>query len=495
VEAGSFIDLAIKKASENVSRKQKQKLDEETKKPEESVEEIIKDLKKPKIDLKKPKIDLKKPIVVVKDGPEIKEGPNIPTSPIKKLRSEIKKKKSISIKIKTNFAKIPRGFKNIRFIPFSKVDTGLKKTVGEIREEFQQLVDGKIELNSYKRNPRSILLGNDNYRQLVNGYIGLSGKKKKGLNDVINKFLELYIDKNKNKKNAGITDYDEEEKIKVKLQYIDYLENDKTDLVDRIKHAIQKHPERDDLVVSKLSEKSDEPTEVPAEVPTEVPESDKGSVLFDEKDIGIEAMLKGGFGVHGWKPGSDVINAVNSGGVGGGQESGQFASGQTAFRDKQVKTAPEISNTRTRYRYRDRRPFFIHLGSNTISETKEKQQQDIDAFANFSWVPKDGGFEHGDTNQIVKANNDMDDFETGLDYWLPETPNIEKSLDENLESKLQIPLIPGVQEIQKMKPQGLRANPGLIRMYPINIQGMGLAVPNLIENRLIFPNVVDGQRL
>lgn len=143
---------------------------------------------------------------------------------------------------------------------------------------------------------------------------------------------------------------------------------------------------------------------------------------------------------------------------------------------------------------RGRRPFFFHLGTDLITETPEEQQEDIDVFANFSWIPKDGNFYNESDNKIVKANRMNERIRYSGDLWRPAIPKkkVEIQVGSSLHNKLQLLLAPIVQHEQQREMIGTRATPGKIRTYPHQLYGItSEAIRNSKENRIIFPNVVD----
>jgi hypothetical protein len=146
-----------------------------------------------------------------------------------------------------------------------------------------------------------------------------------------------------------------------------------------------------------------------------------------------------------------------------------------------------------RARFRQRRPFFIHYGTGLITETPEKQAEDADAFANFNWIPEDGNFEDGSDNVIVKSQKFNDALRYGVN-WVPEVPKQRKPLNKTIMSKLEIPMVRDIQNNQKMTEYEDGANFGIIKLFPVNPVGNNNMFDKL-ENRLIFPSMVDGERV
>ena len=150
---------------------------------------------------------------------------------------------------------------------------------------------------------------------------------------------------------------------------------------------------------------------------------------------------------------------------------------------------------------RDRRPMFFHFGTDLITETPEQQEEDIDVFANFSWVPKDGNFYNEDKNQIVKCNKRNENIRFNNGLWRPAIPKRKERIEESssLHKKLQLLLAPIIQLEQVRLPIGTRANPSLtkrIQMDTRQFYGVSSSVQrNSIKNRNIFPNVVDSLRV
>jgi len=150
---------------------------------------------------------------------------------------------------------------------------------------------------------------------------------------------------------------------------------------------------------------------------------------------------------------------------------------------------------------RDRRPMFFHFGTDLITETPEQQEEDIDVFANFSWVPKDGNFYNEDKNNIVKCNKRNENIRFNNGLWRPAMPKRKERIEESssLHKKLQLLLAPIIQLEQVREPIGTRANPSLkrrIQMDTRQLYGVPSSVQrNSINNRNIFPNVVDSLRV
>ena len=152
---------------------------------------------------------------------------------------------------------------------------------------------------------------------------------------------------------------------------------------------------------------------------------------------------------------------------------------------------------------RQRRPFFFTLGTDLITKTAEENEEDIETFADFSWIPVDGNFYNGETNSIVRANNANDIIRYDLNnqfggLWMPEAPQpIFKLTPSNpLYEKLRVSLAPVIQHEQKRMNINERANPGRIKLYSQHVLGATDEIRrNNIDNRDIFPNVVDGMRV
>lgn len=171
----------------------------------------------------------------------------------------------------------------------------------------------------------------------------------------------------------------------------------------------------------------------------------------------------------------------------------------TAVDDSLKTSTDRTSNTLPR----NRRPFFFTLGTDLITKTEEENEEDIETFANFSWIPTDGNFYNGEENTIVRANHandiiryDMNNQFGGL--WMPEAPQPIFKLTPSipLYEKMRVSLAPEIQHEQERVPINGRATPGRIKMYSQNVSGMTDEIRrNNIENRDIFPNVVDGIRV
>jgi len=138
-----------------------------------------------------------------------------------------------------------------------------------------------------------------------------------------------------------------------------------------------------------------------------------------------------------------------------------------------------------------------------ITKTAEENEEDIETFADFSWVPVDGNFYNGETNSIVRANhaNDIIRYDLNNQFgglWMPEAPQpIFKLTPSNpLYEKLRVSLAPVIQHEQKRMNINERANPGRIKLYSQHVLGATDEIRrNNIDNRDIFPNVVDGMRV
>lgn len=152
---------------------------------------------------------------------------------------------------------------------------------------------------------------------------------------------------------------------------------------------------------------------------------------------------------------------------------------------------------------RNRRPFFFTLGTDLITKTEEENEEDIETFANFSWIPTDGNFYNGVENTIARATraNDILRYDLNNQFgglWMPEAPQPIFQLTPSvpLYDKLRVSLAPDVQHEQERVPINSRAKPGKIKLYAQNVlESPGDIVRNNIENRDIFPNVVDGIRV
>lgn len=177
-------------------------------------------------------------------------------------------------------------------------------------------------------------------------------------------------------------------------------------------------------------------------------------------------------------------------------ESKQSAS---AVEDSLKTSTDRTSNTLPR----NRRPFFFTLGTDLITKTEEENEEDIETFADFSWIPTDGNFYNGEENTIVRANRANDILRYDLNnqlggLWMPEAPQPIFKLTPSvpLYDKMRVSLAPEVQHEQKRIPISERANPGKIKLYSQDVSGMTDEIRrNNIENRDIFPNVVDGIRV
>jgi hypothetical protein len=152
---------------------------------------------------------------------------------------------------------------------------------------------------------------------------------------------------------------------------------------------------------------------------------------------------------------------------------------------------------------RDRRPFFFVLGTDLITKTEEENEQDIETFADFSWIPKDGNFYNGETNVIVQSNmaNDIIRYDLNNQFgglWMPPAPQpVFKLKPSNpLYEKMRVAVTPQTQHEQKRLPIAPRASPGRIQMFTQGVTGLTDEMRrNGLENRIIFPNVVDGVRV
>jgi hypothetical protein len=152
---------------------------------------------------------------------------------------------------------------------------------------------------------------------------------------------------------------------------------------------------------------------------------------------------------------------------------------------------------------RDRRPFFFVLGTDLITKTEEENEQDIETFADFSWIPKDGNFYNGETNVIVQSNmaNDIIRYDLNNQFgglWMPPVPQpVFKLKPSNpLYDKMRVAVTPQTQHEQKRLAIAPRATPGRVQMYTQGVTGLTDEMRrNGLENRIIFPNVVDGVRV
>jgi hypothetical protein len=224
-------------------------------------------------------------------------------------------------------------------------------------------------------------------------------------------------------------------------------------------------------------------------------EGKEGSTLFGESDINLQGGPK--IGINGTDL-SGVNRALNpepkeeagagagaGGGVGG-------AKGKTTTTTKN----PEIRERGPRYNYRQRRPFFIQLGTDLITETEEKREYDADVFSNFSWIPTDGNFTNEGMNTIIRGDDLLKNVENNGQYFRPAIPKPKPIMTSSLQQKMRASLIPQIQNIQEMEPMFTRANPGLIRMYSDTLSGISpMERRDNIDNRIIFPNIVDGVRV
>lgn len=157
--------------------------------------------------------------------------------------------------------------------------------------------------------------------------------------------------------------------------------------------------------------------------------------------------------------------------------------------------APEVNRVRRKFVYRDRKPFFITYGTDLIRESKEKQQADADAFANFSWVPDQGTLDNTVRNQMGIDNRNKDELFNNLPLWLPAVPPAPKELDAATIFEILTPSLSQTMNYQVFKPEQLKnVPPGRIKLYPQRVQGIGPFVNELPQNRLIFPDIVDNQR-
>jgi len=173
---------------------------------------------------------------------------------------------------------------------------------------------------------------------------------------------------------------------------------------------------------------------------------------------------------------------------------------QTPTEDKlNTSTNPNINNLP-----RDRRPFFFTLGTDLITKTDEQEEEDIETFANFSWIPKDGNFYNGEDNVIVQAQraNDIIRYDLNNQFgglWMPQAPQPIFKLTPRvpLYEKMRVSLAPIIQHEQKREADiNPRATPGRIKLYSQDVSGMSDTLRrNNILNRDIFPNVVDGIRV
>lgn len=212
---------------------------------------------------------------------------------------------------------------------------------------------------------------------------------------------------------------------------------------------------------------------------------------FKESDISLGGPKIGIDGIDL----SGVNRALNpeqkeAGGAGG---AGGGAKGKTTTTTTKN---PEIRERGPRYNYRQRRPFFIQLGTDLITETEEKREYDADVFANFSWIPTDGNFTNEGMNTIIRGDDLLKNVENNGQYFIPAIPKPKPIMTSSLQQKMRASLIPQIQNIQQMEPIYTRANPGLIRMYSDTLSGISpLERRNNIDNRIIFPNIVDGVRV
>jgi hypothetical protein len=152
---------------------------------------------------------------------------------------------------------------------------------------------------------------------------------------------------------------------------------------------------------------------------------------------------------------------------------------------------------------RDRRPFFFTLGTDLITKTPEEQEEDIETFADFSWIPKDGNFYNGKDNVIVSANraNDIIRYDMNNQFgglWMPQAPQPVFKLkpESDLYQKMRVSVAPITQNIQQRVPINSRADPGPVKLYTEYVTGLSdMFRRNNIKNRIIFPDVVDGMRV
>jgi len=152
---------------------------------------------------------------------------------------------------------------------------------------------------------------------------------------------------------------------------------------------------------------------------------------------------------------------------------------------------------------RDRRPFFFTLGTDLITKTPEEQEEDIETFADFSWIPKDGNFYNGKDNVIVSANkaNDIIRYDMNNQFgglWMPQAPQpiFKLKPESDLYQKMRVSVAPITQNEQQRVPINSRANPGPVKLYTEYVTGLSdMFRRNNIENRIIFPDVVDGMRV
>jgi hypothetical protein len=212
---------------------------------------------------------------------------------------------------------------------------------------------------------------------------------------------------------------------------------------------------------------------------------------FEERTVDTEAKIgPGGTDLSGV---GGAINKANTAGV-GELASGGLGGSSGTIPPAKAKQFGEIGGeSRIRTRFRQRRPFFIHYGTGLITETPEKQAEDADAFANFNWIPQDGNFEDGSDNVIVKSQKFNDALRYSIN-WIPEVPKQRSPLSKTIMKKLEIPMISDNQNIQKMTEYEDGANFGIIKLYPVNPIGHSNMFDKL-ENRLIFPSMVDGERV